>query len=190
MAELLEKAGDRLRGVFSEGPNAALLNDLRDVEPERDPLGLAPRALGALSIDSDEIAVVLDPHNDKRKLLMVRVAPGPVAIAGGFTSRPGLAHGEGFLRWAVLRVSPERVHGWTFAARTADRVVVVRDRAMLVDAAAREDLPGARDKLRSDRVAVLAQRRYAMFMGEAPAKVVVGKDASGNVVALALDFAP
>ena len=190
MAELLEKAGDRLRGVFSEGPNAALLNDLRDVEPERDPLGLTPRALGALSIDSDEIAVVLDPHNDKRKLLMVRVAPGPVAITGGFTAREGLARREGFLRWAVLRVSPERVHGWTFAARTADRVVVVRDRAMLVDAAAREDLPGARDKLRSDRVAILAQRRYAMLMGEAPAKVVVGKDAVGNVVAIALDFAP
>lgn len=190
VADFLQKAGDKIRGAFTEGPNAALLVELRTVEPERDPLGLGPRALGVLSIESDEIAIVLDPKNDARKVLMVRVAPGPVAVTGGIAPRRTPDGPEGFLRWAALRVSPERVHTWTFAARTSDRVVVVRDRAMLVDAAARDDLPGARDKLRSGRVAILADRRYAMLMGEAPAKVVVGKDRAGDVAAIALDFAP
>lgn len=193
VADLLHKAGDRLRGVFTEGPNAALLNDLRDVEPARDPLGLPARALGVLSIDSDEMAIVLDSQDEKPRSLFVRVAPGAVAISGGLLRRPALDGSglrDGFLRWAVLRASPERVHEWTFAARTADRIVVARDRAMLVDAAARDDLAGARDRLESERVAVLARRRYAMLIGESPAKVVIGKDRAGSVVAVALDFSP
>lgn len=210
VADLLQKAGDRLRGVFTEGPNAALLNELRDVEPARDPLGLRARALGVLSIDSDEMVIVLDgaardparaDSDESRKSLLVRVAPGAIAISGGILPRAALdgvardvAEGagvrDGFLRWAVLRASPERVHEWTFAARTADRIVVARDRAMLIDSAARDDLAGARDRLASARVAVLASRRYAMLVGESPAKVVVGKGRNGDVVAVALDFSP
>jgi hypothetical protein len=189
VANLLQKASDRLRGVFTEGPNATLLNDLRNVEPERDPLGLPPRALGGLVIESDEMAIVLDPKDDKRRALYVQIAPGAVAISGGILTRPGALR-EGYLRWAVLRVSPERVQEWTFAARTADRFVVVRDRAMLVDASAKDDFADARGRLRSDRVAILHQRRYAMLMGEAPAKIAIGKDRSNRVVAVALDFGP
>ncbi len=191
VADLLQKAGDRLRGVFTEGPNAALLNDLRDVEPARDPLGLRARAFGALAIDSDELAIVLDAQDEKRRSLFVRVAPGAIAISGGILPRAGGAGvRDGFLRWAVLRASPERVHEWTFAARTADRIVVVRDRAMLIDASARDDLAAAKQRLASERVAVLGRRRYAMLIGESPAKVVIGKDRAGNVVAVALDFSP
>ncbi|MFO0616858.1 MAG: hypothetical protein U0414_29960 [Polyangiaceae bacterium] len=189
VADLIQKAGDRLRGVFTEGPNPTLLNDLRSVEPERDPLGLPPRALGVLVIESDEMAIVIDPKDDPRRALFVKIAAGAVAISGGIFVRPGSAR-EGYLRWAVLRISPERVHEWTFAARTADRIVVVRDRAILADAGAKEDLSDARSRLRTHRVAILEKRRYAMLMGEAPAKIVIGKDRANRVVAVALDFSP
>lgn len=192
VAALLQRAGDRLRGVFNEGPDARLLEDLRDVEPTREPLGLRARALGVLSIDSEELAIVVDGRETPPKLLVVPVAPGAVAISGGVLARAGSdgAPRDGYLRWAVLRVSPERVAEWTFAARTADRVVAIRDRAMLVDASARDDLAAARTRLHGHRVAVLAERRYAMLIGESRAKVVLGRSAAGEVVAVALDFSP